>query len=631
MPTHDVKRKLVAILSADVKGYSRLMSVDEEGTIRTLKDYKQVMADLIQQKGGRVVDAPGDNLLAQFASVVHAVQCAVEIQKELKGRSAGCAEDRRMEFRIGINLGDVVEEGEKIFGDGVNIVARVEGLAEPGGVCISGTAYDQVKNRLPFGFKPLGEQVVKNMVEPVRVYQILMEPGVRKGKKGATTQAGGKRALALGILAIFLLVIAGVAVWRLYVRPTPPAVEAASKEKMAFFLPAVPSIAVLPFTNMTDDPKQEYLADGLAEEIINGLSKVEHLSVIARNSTFAYKGKSVKIRQVAEEMGARYVLEGSLRKSGDKVRITVQLIDALTGNHLFSERYDRDLKDLLILQDEITLKVLTAIQIILTVGEDALSWVKKPKNLDVYLKVLQGLRLSQTWNKESQATARQLFEEAIALDPKYAGGYGGLCAVLIFEANFGVYPNRREALEQALKLGKKAVELDDTCPAARGVLSLAYVYLKMHDKALAEAEKAMSLAPNSAWAYFALALVLYYSERFQEAIPIVEKSLRLSPVPVSSSVLTIQGNAYRQIGRYEEAVAAYKKLLHLYPNHLGAHLGLAAAYFCMGREKEARSEVAEVVRIDPKFSVEGYMRASPFKSQRATDDYIEPLRKLGMK
>jgi adenylate cyclase len=346
MSSEHLKRKLVAILSADVKGYSRLMSVDEEATVRLLTAYKEVMGNLILQNGGRVVDASGDNLLAEFSSVVDAVQCAVEIQKELKGRNAGLAEDRRMEFRIGINLGDVVEEGDKIFGDGVNIVARVEGLAEPGGVCISGTAYDQVKNRLPFGFEPLGEQVVKNIPEPVRVYRVLMEPGVTKATKGPRIEAKGKRALVLGILAL-LLVVAGVAVWRLYIRPTPPPVEAASKEKMAFPLPAEPSIAVLPFTNMSDDPKQEYLADGLAEEIINGLSKIEHIFVIARNSTFAYKGKSAKVRQVAEEMGVRYVLEGSLRKSGDKVRITAQLIDALTGKHLFSERYDRDLKDIL--------------------------------------------------------------------------------------------------------------------------------------------------------------------------------------------------------------------------------------------------------------------------------------------
>jgi adenylate cyclase len=630
MNAEKMKRKLVAILSADVKGYSRLMSLDEEGTVRTLNAYKHAMGDFVRQYAGRVVDAPGDNLLAEFSSVVDAVQCAVEIQKELKGRNAGLREDRRMEFRIGVNLGDVVEEGEKIFGDGVNIVARVEGLSEPGGVCISGTAYDQIKNRLPFGFEPLGEQVVKNIPEPVRVYRILMEPGATKVKKGSKIEAKGKRALVLGILAL-LLVVAAVAVWRLYIRPTPPPVEAASKEKMAFPLPDEPSVAVLPFTNMSEDPKLEYLGDGLAEEIINGLSKIEQIFVIARNSTFTYKGKSVKVRQVAEEMGVRYVLEGSLRKSGDKVRITAQLIDALTGKHLFSERYDRELKDILDLQDEITMKVLSSIQVKLTQGEDARLRDKGPRNFEAYLKTLQAGKAYQTFNKESQAQARQLLEEALALDPYFATAYSILCKVTIHEATLGVYANRREAFERALKLGKKAVELDDSSPFAHGELVFAYIFVGEHDKALAEGERAVILGPNSAHAYYALGGALHYSERFQEAIPFFEKCLRLTPIAPGSSVLVTLGHARRQLGHYDEAVAAYKRLLQLFPKHLGGHLGLAATYWYMGRENEARAEAAEVLKIDPKFSLEVYAGISPFKSQAATDNYVQPLRKLGLK
>ena len=630
MTSEHLKRKLVAVLSADVKGYSRLMSVDEEATVRTLSSYKQAMGDLIRQYDGRVVDAPNDNLLAEFTSVVDAVQCAVEIQNELRGRNAGLPEDRRMEFRIGVNLGDVVEEGEKIFGDGVNIVARVEGLAEPGGVCISGTAYDQVKNRLPFGFQSLGEKVVKNISEPVRVYRVLMEPGVTKAKKGPRIEAKGKRPLVLGILAL-LLVVAAVAVWRLYIRPTPPPVEAASKEKMAFPLPDEPSIAVLPFTNMSDDPKQEYLGDGLAEEIINGLSKVEHIFVIARNSTFTYKGKSVKVRQVAEEMGVRYVLEGSLRKSGDKVRITAQLIDALTGKHLFSERYDRDLKDILDLQDEITMKVLSSIQIKLTKGEDARLRGKGTKNFDAYLKTLQAGKLYQIWNKESQAQARQLLEEALALDPQFATGYSLLCRVTTNEALLGVYRNHQKGLERALELGKKAVELDDSSPLSRADLVKPYVFLREHDKALTEAEKAVILGPNSAHAYYSLALALHFSERSQEAIPFFEKCLRLTPIAADSGVLVTLGHAYRQLGQHEEAVATYKRLLQLFPKHLAGHLGLAATYWYMGHEREARGEVAEVLKIDPKFSLEVYTAISPFKTKAATDNYVQPLRKLGLK
>src|SRR4030043_71815 len=313
MITQEVKRKLAAILSTDAKGYSRLIGEDEEGTIRTLNTYKEVMSNLIQQQRGRVVDAPGDNVLAEFGSVVDAVRCAVDIQKELKTRNAELPENRRMEFRIGVNLGDVVEDGEQILGDGVNIAARLESLSDGGGICISGTAFDQVENKLSLGYEYLGEQSVKNIARPVRVYRVLMEPG---------------------------------AVARRFS-------EVASKEKLTFPLPDKPSIAVLPFTNMSSEKELEYFSDGLAEGIINGLSKSDNIFVIARNSTFTYKGKPVKVKQVAEEVGVRYVVEGSVQQERNRVRITAQLIDALTGRHLFSERYDRDLKDILNLQDAI--------------------------------------------------------------------------------------------------------------------------------------------------------------------------------------------------------------------------------------------------------------------------------------
>jgi adenylate cyclase len=415
-------------------------------------------------------------------------------------------------------------------------------------------------------------------------------------------------------------------------RPARSRVEVASKEKMAFPLPDKPSIAVLPFTNMSDDPKQEYLADGLAEEIINGLSKCPYIFVIARNSTFTYKGKPVKVQQVAEEMGVRHVLEGSLRKTGDSVRITVQLIDALTGQHLLSERYDRELKDILVMQDEITMKVLDAVQVKLTAGEDARLRAKGTKNLEAYLKLMQAREYMQFQNKENYALARQLTEEAIGLDPQYSAAYAALCTVQLFEVILGVYKNHREVLEQAVELGKKSIALDDSNSYAHAALANAYVWLKEYDKAISEAEKAVSLNPNSAYAYHTLGSVLLWDGRHQEAISFIMKSLRLSPIPIDTSTLIRLGIAYRQLGQYEEAVASFKKALQLYgADHLMAHLQLAAAYALMGREKEAYAEAAEVMRIDPKFSVDSYARRLPYKDQKVIDDLLSAWRKAGLK
>jgi adenylate cyclase len=584
MTTEGFKRKLTTMFSADVAGYSRLMGKDEAATVKTLTTYRNIMAELIKQHRGRVVDSPGDNVLAEFASVVDAVQCAVAVQKEFQARNAELPEDRRMEFRIGINLGDVIEDGDQIFGQGVNIAARLEGLSEAGGICISGTAFDQVENKLGVGFEYLGERTVKNITKPIRVYRLLMEPEVTR------------------------------------------------MVKMALPLPDNPSIAVLPFTNMTGEKEQEYFSDGLAEGIINGLSKSEHIFVIARNSTFTYKGKPVKVKQVAEEMGVQYVMEGSVQREGKRVRITVQLIDALTGRHLFSERYDRDLKNILILEDEITMKVLTAVQVKLTGGEDARLRAKGTKNLDAYLKLLQAREDYQIMSKEKQSLARQSAEEAIALDPQYSAAYALLAAVTFNEVVLGTYKNPQEALERAVELGKKAVKLDDSSSHAHASLSFPYTYLREYEKAISEAEKAVSLEPNSAWAYLALGNALFSLGRFEEAIAFFKKSLRLSPSPVTPNVLLNLGGSYRLIGQYEEAVGTYKKLIQLSgPDHLLGHLELAATYALMGSEKEAHGEAAEVMRVDPNFSLESYARILPFKNRKVIDGSVSALRKAGLK
>ena len=361
MTTQEVKRKLTAILSADVKGYSRLLGEDELGTIRTLNAHKEVMANLIQQHRGRVVDAPGDNLLAEFGSVVDAVHCAVEIQKELKIKNSELQENRRMEFRIGVNLGDVVEEKDKIFGDGVNIAARLESLAEAGGVCISGTVFDQVRNKLDLGYEYLGEQTVKNIALPVRVYKVLMEPeaaGKVVGEKEPRPTKWGWKTVA--VVAVMVLVAVGL-IWNFYLRR--PQIEHARVDKMVLPLPDRPSIAVLPFVNISGDPEQAYFADGMTEDLITDLSKVAGLFVIARNSTFVYRGKTTDIREVAKTLGVRYVLEGSVRRRGAEVRVNAQLIDATTGGHVWADRYDGDLKNIFAFQDKVTRNVVAALAV----------------------------------------------------------------------------------------------------------------------------------------------------------------------------------------------------------------------------------------------------------------------------
>jgi TolB-like protein/class 3 adenylate cyclase len=387
MAEQDFKRKLTAILSADAKGYSRLMSGDEEATVRTITAHRAAMAKLIQQYRGRVVDSPGDNVLAEFGSVVDAVNCAVEVQRELAERNSELPAERQMEFRIGINLGDVIEEGERIYGDGVNIAARVEGLAEGGGICISGTVYDAIEAKLGLEYEYMGEQEVKNIDRPVRVYRVLSFPGAAAHRVIKAKKAEGRKWLkmALPITAVLVVGIAALAIWNFYLRSTPPPEELASDKKMAFPLPDKPSLAVLPFDNLSGDSSQDYFSDGITESIITALSNVKNLFVIARNSSFTYKGKPVKVQQVAEKLGVRYVLEGSVQRSGERVRITAQLIDALTGHHLWAENYDRNFGDIFALQDDITDHVTMALQVLIVASQKRImtkrgSYMRKPQN-----------------------------------------------------------------------------------------------------------------------------------------------------------------------------------------------------------------------------------------------------------
>ncbi|MBW2428905.1 MAG: adenylate/guanylate cyclase domain-containing protein, partial [Deltaproteobacteria bacterium] len=390
MADQNFKRKLTAILSADVEGYSRLMDDDEEATVRTLTTYRIAITDLTQQFRGRVVDSPGDNILAEFSSVVDAVNCAVEIQKELAERNTELPYNRQMRFRIGVNLGDVIEEEGRIYGDGVNIAARVESLSEAGGICISGRAYDQIANKLGLEYENLGEHQVKNISTPIRVYGVLPYPGAAAHRDVQAKEVIRKKwrnvAIAAGAVVVVLAIAVGI--WQFYLRPS--TFEPASVEKMAYPLPDRPSLAVLPFVDISKDKKYEYLSDGITEDIITTLSKIPRLFVIARESVFEYKGKAVKVQQIGQELGVRHVLRGSIQKAGNRLRITGQLADAVTGQQVWAVHYDRPFVDLFALQDDITFNILEAMQVKLTEGDQTRIHRKCTRNMDAYIKISQG-------------------------------------------------------------------------------------------------------------------------------------------------------------------------------------------------------------------------------------------------
>jgi adenylate cyclase len=624
MAIGDVKRKLSAIFSADVEGYSRLMGEDELATIETLTSHKETMGKLIRQYRGRVVDSTGDNLLAEFASVVDAVQCAVEVQQVLSSKNETLPENRRMNFRIGINSGDVVEEDERIYGDGVNVAARVESLAEGGGISISGTAYDQLGKKLPLGYEYIGEQSVKNIEKPVRVYRVLPQAeaaGKVIGEKKPISRHWRWAAVAL------IVVVAALVIWNFYFRPP---FEPASEERMAFALPDKPSIAVLPFVNMSEDPKQEYFSDGLTEEIITALSKVPKVFVIARESTFSYKGKSVKVNQVAEELGVRYVLEGSVRKAEDRVRITAQLIDAIKGYHLWAERYDRDLKDIFAIQDEITMKIVTSLQVSLTEGETARMQAKGTNSLDAYLLFLQGWKETGSMNKDGNFLGRQLAEKAIALDPKYALAYNLLATTYMNEVILGLSEDPRVSLRKAMELTQKAIALDKSLAWPHALLGFLYTLTRQHDKGIAECEQAVNLEPNSAISYFYLSLAFKYAGRPKEAITMAKEAIRLNPIPPGFYYQNLT-HLYCLTGQYEEAIAVGKEATRVEPNNFTVRAFLTVAYSLHGREKEARIEAAEVLRINPKFRVDSWAKTIPFKSEAGRELTIGALRKAGLK
>jgi len=593
MNSQDFKRKLTAIFSADVAGYSRLMGEDEVATIKTLAAYKEIMFSLIERHRGRVVDSPGDNLLAEFSSVVDAVQCGVAVQKELQIRNADLPENRKMQFRIGINLGDVIQEGERIYGSGVNVAARLESLAEPGGICVSGIVYAQVKKRLNLEYRHLGKKRVKNIDEPVDAYRVL-----------PVSEAAAQ------------------------------SVVKAKMDRMAFPLPVKPSIAVLPFTNMSGDSTQEYIGDGISENIITALSVGSGMFVIARNSTFTYKGRPIRVQQVAEELGVRYVLEGSIQRSGDRLRVTAQLIDALSGHHLWSERYDRPMGELFHLQDEITKKIVVSLHVELTHGEQARAYAKSTDNLEAWSYGVKGNYLLDRFNKEDNVKARELFEAAIELDPKYVLAYVWLGATYAADANYGWSDSPAACLNRAHEFAEKALSLDDRSASVHIMLALLHLFQNQHDQAIAEGRLSISLDPNFSIGHAHLSQAMFFSGRFEEAIQLMEKAMRLSPYYPAFYLLYL-GRSYAFAGRYEEANAAFDQLHDRgrrgeCPADWGL-IHLARVNAESGKKDEARTFMAAALKMNPALSLDSFKKGQPFKNPAHMQRELEALAKAGLK
>ena len=624
MADEGFKRKLTAILSADVEGYSRLMADDEAATVRTLSAYKEIIITLVRQNRGQVVDSPGDNLLAEFASVVDAVQCAVAVQKELSIRNSALSEERRMLFRIGVNLGDVIEEGDSIYGDGVNIAARLESLSDPGGICISKTAFDHIESKLPYGYEFMGDQEVKNIPKPVKAYRVLMDPRVTvAGAQVPQESQVGKRKWTLVAVAVIVLV-AGVLIWQFYNNRVPT--ESTSADIKTSTSSEKPSLAVMPFNNMSGDPDLDYVCDGLSENIITALSKIPDFFVIARNSTFFYKDKPVNISQVGHELGVRYILEGSVLKSGEQVRINAQLIDVSTGHHIWSETYDKQWTDFLSILDEITLAVARSLNAKIFTGTELIS----TNNLDAWLLIRKAGHHINRLTKEDNAIAINLAKQAAEIDPNYGEAYLLIANSLMLSANRRWAASPKEAMNQAEEMVFKTLEIDDKSGFAHNTLCELHLYQRKYDDALVECQKGVDLDPNADWGYFRLARCLLFAGQPKNGLPIIKEAMRLNP-HYPWGFLSVSGRIYYHTGRYEEALDEFEKAFQICSrgdcSMYFPHIYLAMVYGKLGREKEAREHMEKVLEINPRFNLEARRRVSLFKNKEDTDREIEALRK----
>ncbi len=626
---HGTKRRLAAILSADVAGYSRLMGKDEVGTHHTLNARRRVTDRLIAEHDGRIVNTAGDSILAEFPSAVEAVICAVEIQRLLTEQNAGLPEDRRMRFRIGINVGDVIVDGTNVFGDGVNIAARLQAIAEPGGICVSSSVHEQVKNKLDFAFRSLGPQKVKNIAERVRAFSITAashrQPysSPRKARSGAVFGAALLGGAALGLIAL----TRWNSTFNIAPRPDSSLVEAASSpSRMA----AKPVVAVLPFANLSGDPSQNYFSDGLTEDLIAALGRFSGLSVIARTTVSQYKGGMSSREEVGRALKVPYLVEGSVRKAGDNLRVTAQLTDLRTGVHLWSDRFNGEIKDIFTMQDEIARRISSALAIRVSQSEQERALAKPAENLEAYDLLLHGRERFAKGTRAANREARKFFERAIAIDPRYASAHAALGATYHMEAQSGWTEFSEDAIAKAEGAARRALDLDATAANARRLLGFVYLSRGQYELATAELDRAIALNPSDAEGHARLGAALTWSGRSQEAVTALETAYLLDPDIAHNAAMNL-GTAYYLQGRFEDAVRVLERGLSREHNafiRAYSYAALAAAYGQLGRKEEATRALEALTNNQPFFRIEHYI--NQFKATADRTLLSSGLRKAGL-
>lgn len=644
-----MERKLAAILSADAKDYSVLIADDDEGTLVTLKACRELMSRIIQAQHGRVVDAPGDNLLAEFASAVDALRAAARIQRELAELNASLPSSRRLLFRIGITVGDVVVDDGRLYGDGVNIAARLEALAEPGGICIAGNVREQVVNRVDLVFEAMGEQVVKNIARPIDAWKVsprefaaatttaqptpaLTQPAAAKPPPSAAAGSAFRgRAWVVGAL----LLVASYAWWSALSKPVAPAAPPALATAAAggLPLPAQPSIVVLPFVNLSGDPAQDYLSDGITDDLTTDLAKLIGLFVISRSTATTYKGTRMTLHELGHELGVRYVLQGSVQRSQARLRINAQLIDTRDESHLWAERYDRPVSDLFAMQDEIRRKIVTALKVKLSPDEQQRFRRAPTENLEAYDLYLQGqdafARARRELNPALMDEARQRFRDAIALDERYAAAYAALALIDWIDWFYDWNRAQDTNMEGIRALAEQALALDEQLPGVRKILNAYYLNARDLTTALELMEHEVALHPNDADAHRSLGGVYALIGRPREAVAAMDRALRLSPRYPAFWAWQM-GFAYRYGGRSADALRVLTDATQRAPNYLSNHIVLAAILAEDGQLDAARAEVAAIRHISPSFTAEDVRRRLPFKDPALTEAYVIALRQAGL-